>query len=353
MNSIINQEAGGFAPKGKAAAPDIWLAGNILVDIVKNVDCYPEIGMLANITSVKQAVGGCVTNTAIDLASMDPSLKLGAIGRIGQDAYGDYVLDQLQQRRIDVSRVRRSQTAPTSFSDVMSQPSGERTFFHARGANAQFSLEDIDLSDLQGKLFHMGYVMLLDQFDAEDPEYGTVMARLLCQVQKRGIKTSIDAVSDSTADYRKTMLPALRYCDYAIVNEIESCGIWGLSPRNADGSLHEEAIRESMERMAGCGVKDKVIVHCKEAGFCLDVPSGQLTKVSSLRIPKEMIAGSVGAGDAFCAGALYGLHHEYGDEELLLYASAAAACNLFAENSVDGMKSREEIWEMARTWPRK
>ena len=234
----------------------------------------------------------------------------------------------------------------------MSQPSGERTFFHARGANAEFGPTDIDLTGLDTKIFHMGYIMLLDTFDQEDAEYGTVMARLLSQVQAMGIKTSIDAVSDSLGSYQTKIPPALRYSNYAIVNEIESCGIYGLSPRNADGSLSEEAIREAMERMADAGVQDKVVVHCKEAGFCLDVKSGTFTRVNSLKVPKEMIAGSVGAGDAFCAGCLYALSKDYSDEEMLSYASAAAACNLFSENSVDGMKTKDEIWEMARNWER-
>ena len=333
-------------------ASDILLAGNILVDIVKNIDCYPEIGMLASITSVKQAVGGCVTNTAIDLARMDPALKLGAVGKVGQDDYGNYAIEQMNQCGIDTSRVRRSQTTPTSFSDVMSQPSGERTFFHARGANAEFGPGDIDLTTLNSKIFHMGYIMLLDTFDQGDAEYGTVMARFLSQVQKLGIKTSIDAVSDSLGSYQTKIPPALRYSHYAIVNEIESCGIWGLSPRMADGSLSEEAIREAMEKMAAAGVQEKVIVHCKEAGFCLDVKSGTFTRVNSLKVPKKRIAGSVGAGDAFCAGCLYALFQGYGDEDMLAYASAAAACNLFSETSVDGMKTKEEIWEMARSWER-
>ena len=38
----------------------IAVAGNIIVDIVKNVDCYPQLGMLANIRSLAPAIGGCV-----------------------------------------------------------------------------------------------------------------------------------------------------------------------------------------------------------------------------------------------------------------------------------------------------
>lgn len=330
----------------------IVLAGNILTDVVKNVDCYPVIGMLANISAMKRAVGGSVPNTGIDLAKMDGSLPLGVIGRVGDDEYGRYVVKEMQNHGMDTSRVIVSQTAPTSFSDVISLPSGERTFFHQRGANAEFCPEDVDMSSLNCRMLHIGYILLLDCFDHEDPEYGTVMAEFLHSVQERGIKTSVDVVSDSTADYAKKIIPALNYCNYAIMNEIESCSIFGLSPYQEDGTLDVEAIRTTMEKMMACGVKDKVIVHCKEAGFVLDA-SGSFTKLGSLCIPKEEIKGSVGAGDAFCAGCLYGIYHGFTDEEILKFASAAAACNLFAENSVDGMRSKEEIIKIEEKYGRR
>ena len=93
-------------------------------------------------------------------------------------------------------------------------------------------------------------------------------------------------------------------------------------------------------------------MHCKEACFLLDVRSGAFTEVASLKIPAEEIRGSVGAGDAFCAGCLYGLYHHYPDRKLLEFASAAAACNLFAANSVDGMRPRDEILAMMNTYER-
>ena len=79
---------------------------------------------------------------------------------------------------------------------------------------------------------------------------------------------------------------------------------------------------------------------------------GQVTEVPSLRIPKEEIMGSVGAGDAFCAGCLYGIYNGFSDRQTLEFASAAAACNLFAANSVDGMKTKNEILQLAEKYGR-
>ncbi len=330
----------------------IAIAGNIIIDIVKNIDCYPKIGMLSNISAVTRASGGCVCNTAIDLAKIDPSLPVSAVGCVGDDDYGRYMVDQMNSYGIDTGRVRITQDAPTSFSDVMSLPDGERTFFHARGANALFSPTDIDIASLNCQLLHIGYILLLDSFDAPDDTYGTVMARFLKDVQAAGIKTSIDVVSDSSGAFGQKIIPALKYCDYVIINEIECCSIWNLDPRNPDGSLNVSILRDAMERTMAQGVSTKVIVHSKEAGFCLD-KDGTFTAVASLQIPDSDICGSVGAGDAFCAGSLYGIYHGYSDRDTLEFASAAAACNLYAENGTDGMRAKPEILALMRTTPRR
>lgn len=330
----------------------ITIAGNIIVDVVKNIDCYPKIGMLSNIESVSKAVGGCVPNTAINFTKIDNEVPVKVIGKVGNDDYGRYVTGRMNAFGIDTSMVKISSKEPTSFSDVMNLPSGERTFFHARGANAEFSPQDIDLDKLSCDIFHIGYILLLDSFDKEEKEYGTAMAGLLKQVQERGIKTSVDIVSDSSADYQKTIVPALKYCNYAIVNEIESCTTFNLEPRDEDGKLLINNIHLAMSKMAECGVKDKVIVHSKEAGFILDVKSGNFITVPSIDIPKEMIKGKVGAGDSYCAGCLYGLYNGYSDREILEFASAAAICNLFAENSIDGMLKKSEIEKIPEKYGR-
>lgn len=331
----------------------ITVAGNILTDIVKSIDCYPKVGMLATIKDISRAVGGCVPNTAIDLAKIDRSIPISVIGKIGDDEYGRYVLSQLSRYNIDCERISVSPDKPTSFSDVMSMPLGERTFFHARGANAEFSPEDIDIASINSVILHIGYILLLDSFDKEDAEYGTVMARFLHNVQEHGIKTSVDVVSDSNADYKAKILPALKYCNYIILNEVESGMLSDLDPYKPDGKMNIENIKKTMEYMAKCGVQEKVIVHCKKAGFCYDVPTGDFTVVPSVNIPQSEIKGSVGAGDAFCAGSLYGIYSGFDDKHILEFASSAAACNLFSENSVDGMLNKNEIEKISVKYGRK
>lgn len=329
----------------------ITIAGNIVIDIVKNIEVYPSIGMLSDVTDISYSVGGCAPNTSINLAKIDRRIPISVVGKVGTDENGRYVVSQLQKYGIGVGRISYSSQNPTSFTDVMSIPSGERTFFHKRGANAEFAPSDIDISSLNCDIFHIGYILLLDRFDAEDKQYGTAMARVLHDVQKRGIKTSIDVVSDSSGNFEKKVIPALKYCNYVIINEIECCGIWHLDPRTPSGGVNKANIRLAMEKTLAAGVKDRVVVHCKEMSFAMD-SKGNFTEVPSLKVPKEDIKGTVGAGDAFCAGCLYSLYNGYPDRQMLEFASAAAACNLLEANAVDGMKERNEILRLAERYGR-
>lgn len=330
----------------------IAIAVTMLLDLVKDIDTYPTIGMLTNISHVSRAVGGCAPNTAINLTKIDRRIPITVFGKVGTDENGRYIVDQLYRNGINVSKISYSSQESTSFCDVMSIPSGERTFFHQRGANKEFAPADIDISSLNCNLLHIGYILLLDQFDAEDKTYGTVMARFLHDVQKKGIKTSIDLVSNSSGSFSKTVIPALKYCNYVIINEIECCSVWNLNARTASGAIDYQNIQLAMKKTIEAGVRDRVIVHAKEACFIMDCKENFL-KIPSLNIPKEEIKGTVGAGDAFCAGCLYGIYHNYNDKQILEFASAAAACNLFAANSVDGMKPRNEIMKMVDQYGRR
>ncbi len=328
----------------------IAIAGNILVDSVKEIDRYPDKGMLANIMEVSRSVGGCVPNTAINLAKMKSDIPIRAIGKAGADEPGRFVVEQLQAEGIDTRNVVLSEKEATSFSDAMTvQKTGERTFFHYRGANRTFGPGDIDLDKLDCKILHIGYILLLDSFDAEEEEYGTVMARFLHDVQERGIQTSIDVVSDSSGEFARKVTPALRYCDYAIMNEIEGCAVSGLAPRDQSGKLIVENIRKTLEQFLEIGVRRRAVIHCPEAGFCMDSETG-FCVVPSYQLPEGYIKGSVGAGDAFCAGCLHEIYLGSTAEEMLEYAAAAAAANLSRADAVSGMRGAGELRKMAADW---
>ena len=321
----------------------IAVAGNILTDNVKMVESYPEKGMLATILTESLAVGGCVPNTGIDLKRLDKNLTVKAFGRVGNDDKGRYVLGRMKEEGLDIDEVKVCDSAPTSYSDVITvKTTGERTFFHNRGANALFNLSDVNISAINQKIFHMGYLMLLDSFDKLSSDGSTSMGVLLKSVREKGVKTSIDIVSESSGNFIKVARAALPFCDYVIINEIEAGAIAGINVRNGDGSLSDDNVKSAMYAIAEAGVNEKVVVHCPEKGFSLD-KSGKFTTSLSRKLKKGFIKGSVGAGDAFCAGSLYALYKGYSDEKMLDFANLVAVNCLAAPDSVSGVVAIEKL----------
>ena len=302
------------------------VAGNSLTDVIKRIEQYPEKGMLAKITEVVPGVGGCVPNTAISLKTLAPrELDVSALSRIGKDENGEFILKTLSRHGVRTDKMRIDPVLPTSFTDVMTLPNGERTFFCAAAANAAFGEEDIAADALECDLFHIGYLLLLEKLDAPDEEYGTKMARLLHGIRERGIRTSVDCVSAEGSRFSEVVRPALPYCDYIVVNEIEAGNIAGMPLRGGNGIIREN-FRAACEELFRAGVQTAVAIHCPGFG-CLMNAAGEYTEVPSLELPKGYIAGAVGAGDAFCAGMLYSFLEGMSAEEGLRLASCAAARN--------------------------
>ena len=322
----------------------IVFCGNIIVDQVKMITRWPDRGMLVPITSVRSAVGGSVSNTAVDLKTLDPSVSVKALGKVGADGTGDFAVRFLESKGVDCSGVMRCAERPTSFTDVMTvEGSGERTFFNLHGADSALVPDDVDVSALDCGIFHFGYLLLLDGMDAPDDEYGTKAARLLARVQAAGIKTSVDIVSEQSDRFARIVRPALRYCDYCIINEIEGSLATG---RRADD------LKGICEGLFELGVKERAVVHCPDVGVTMG-RDGDFTRVGSLQLPDGWIKGSVGAGDAFCAGALYALLKGLDPETLLRLGSCAAAMNLAVPDAVSGARSYAETMALDARFKRK
>lgn len=327
----------------------VAVAGNIILDVMKRIESFPEIGMLVNIAKTSYAVGGCVPNTAIDLKRLCPEYEVSAYGKVGNDDYAQYIKDALEKESVNVSNVKAG-ALPTSYTDVMTLPSGERTFFHFKGANTEFTAADAKAE--KADLFHLGYLLLLDALDQKDPEYGTRAARLLAETQARGIETSIDLVSAQTADFIAVAKPALRYCDYAVMNEVEGGMITGIAPRDEKGAPSLANLRKILENLMGTGIKRSAVLHCPELSCALDA-AGNFACLPSLDLPKGYIVGTVGAGDAFCAGMLYSFCERLPLSEGMRIASCAAACNLSAIDSVSGAKNLEESLRLEKQYGRR
>ncbi len=325
-------------------------AGNWVFDNIKILDFLPEKGMLGSILEEAYNGGGAPFNVLNDLAKMQVNFPLYGAGLIGDDYKGDFILDTLKKNNINIDYLAKTKKAPTSYTDVMTERgTGDRTFFHCRGANALLDTSDIEIIDLPTKIFHLGYLLLLDKLDQPDPEFGVVSAKVLNHLQKKGYKTSVDVVSESGDRFQKLVTPALPYIDYLIINEIEAERITGFTIREKTG-INGKNLKKAAEDLLQKGVKEYVVIHFPEGGHTLSKDNDHVF-VPSFLVDEKDIRGSVGAGDAFCAGMLYALHEEMRIEKALQFANASARFNLMSPTSTGGAVSIKEIEQYIQTAP--
>jgi len=328
----------------------IAVGGSVFVDYLKEISYYPVEGMLTPIDAQDMSIGGCVGNTGVSLKRLAPSMSISAIGCVGNDSAGEYVRDTYLKNGLNSAGVRTIDEVPTGFTDVFSNTTSKaRTFFVQLGANRLFDYTHIDYKSLDVRMLHMGYLLLLDKMDSPDEEYGTVMARALHEAQESGIKTSIDVVSEDSDRFKSIVPPALKFCNYAILNEIEAGKTVGVDARDGNDALIWKNLPVICEKMIDMGVSEYAVIHCPETGIIMDYNKNWVG-MRSLNLPDGFIKGSVGAGDAFCAGTLIGIYNGLSPEETLRLAISAAAGCLSNEDGTSGVGVADSMLELHKKY---
>ena len=315
--------------------------GNWIVDAVKIIDVWPQQDTLANISGTAKGSGGSPFNILVDLALLGAAFPLSGSGLVGDDDNGRWILDLCKSHGIDGAHLQMTADAPTSFTDVMTvKDTGRRTFFHARGSNALLDTSHFDFRTTNARIFHLGYLLLLDKLDAHSETHGTVAAEVLAKAQAAGLKTSVDCVSEDSDRFPKIVMPALKYVDYCIMNEFEAGRCTGRRVRKNE-KIDPIQLRGAMQLLIDAGVRERVVVHFPEGGCALG-RDGEWTEHASVKLPPGYVKGAAGAGDAFAAGVLLGWHDGRPMDEQLRYGVCAAAANLSEETCTGGMRPLEE-----------
>lgn len=313
----------------------ITVAGTILVDKINEISSYPKCGELTKIQNLSLAAGGCVPNVAIDLKKIAPEMEVCALGKVGNDSEGKFLIEALTENGIDVSGILIDEIEKTTFTDVMSVSGGQRTFFTYLGADSKFSACDVNFKKTP-KILHLGYFLLLDKIDNGEG------LKILKKAKESGIKTSIDLVSENSDRYN-LVIPCLPYVDYLIINEIEAGKLTSMEPKF-------ENLENIAKKLKTMGVNEKVIIHMPEGSVCYS--NEGFSRLASYLLPKDYIKGTTGAGDAFCAGALIGIYQNKSDLGVMELASACAVAALGSVDATSGLVSAQEIKEFCKQFER-
>jgi sugar/nucleoside kinase (ribokinase family) len=305
----------------------ILAAGNWLIDHVKLIDSWPPQDGLVSITSQTAGNGGGPYNVLKALARMRAAFPLAGLGLVGDDDNGRAIQSDCDAHGIDRTRLHTHPVANTSYTDVMTvSGTGRRTFFHHRGANALLGPEHFDFSGVQARYFYLAYLLLLDALDAPDEHGVPRAAAVLQRARAAGLKTALDCVSENSDRFKSVVLPVLPQADVLFTNDFEAEKLTGCTLGRGD-ALNRNQVEAAGRALLAAGVREWVILHYPE-GACAVGRNGVVCHQGSVRLPPVEVAGTVGAGDAFAAGVLYGLHEHWPIVRGLELGVCAAAASL-------------------------
>ena len=326
----------------------VLAAGDWMIEHTSLIASYPPRGHRADIQRQCSVPAGSSFNILANLARWKASFPLAGAGLLGRDPAGRLILDECKRHKIDARLLASTALAPTACVHAMMEPAaGVRTCFHQRGANALWDGAGLNFTRGKARIFHLGNLLRLDALDAPHAQFGAKSAALLRAARQAGLKTSVAAAGEPGDRVARLLLPALKFADYCILDEIEAGRAAGFQIREADGRINPVSLRHAAGALLQAGVQELVILHFPEGGFIRQRKGGDVWQ-SSLNLPSKQITGAGGARDAFAAAMLLGLHEGWELPRCLLTAVCAAGAALLEPAGSGGVKPLSAALKLSR-----
>ncbi len=288
----------------------------------------PEGGGAVFIEELTLAVSGAAGTAAIAASKM--GLKTLAVGGVGRDLMGDWVIARLKSFGVDVSGMQRIRTSRTSSSIVTTRLDGSRPALHMKGATGDFYVDDCFLATaVDAKVVHLGGVGLMDNMDSGRG------SELLQAAKKNGSITTVDVFAGSKSDL-KTVKRVLPFTDYFMPSIEEAKALTGLTN-----------IKDMAAVFFDLGVACCIFT-LGEAGAYYHSRNGDCFNLPAFDIKVKC---TCGCGDAFNAGMAVASCRGFDPQTAVRFAQATAALNATGLGSQAGVVSFEHTWNFMLQTP--
>ena len=130
--------------------------GELIIDFASD-----GVSELKNTEVFRKKPGGACANVCCQFSKND--LKAVYISKVGNDAFGEFLIETLQNENVDTTFVKKSDDYHTSLAFVSFLENGERqfSFFRKQAADLYFVPSDVEDANIeQGDVFHFGSVAL-------------------------------------------------------------------------------------------------------------------------------------------------------------------------------------------------
>jgi sugar/nucleoside kinase (ribokinase family) len=299
---------------------DCLCTGILFADVACSpIDHVPEAGELVAPERIQLALGGCASNTALDLARL--GLRVGVSGCVGRDVFGEFIIDQLAGGGVDTGGIHRLEGIHTACTMIINVQGQDRRFIASPGANTRFKVEHIPKEWAgRAKVLYIGGYLMLPAL--ETPE----MVELLRDARRGGTSVLLDVVGVADRQSFDRVALMLPETDIFLPNDDEAAALTGLS----------DPLKQA-ERFRDAGAATVVITQGRKGSLLV----GDGLRLRAGVYPSKFVSGT-GSGDAFDAGYIAGLLAGEDPAGCLRWGSALGASCVQSIGATESVFNRQQ-----------
>ncbi len=295
---------------------DILVAGEINPDLILRGDVNPEFNQVEKlIDTAALTVGSSSAIFACGAARL--GLKVAFIGVCGDDVFGRFMLDEMQKRNVDVSNVIVRPGGQTGLSVILNREEDRAILTHL-GLIADLQASDIP-DDLLRRSRHVHVASYFLQTKLQ-PDLPVLFQR----AHSLGLTTSLDTNYDPSEKWAG-FDELLSATDVFLPNKTEALSITKLTD-----------VKSAARQLAN---KSKLAAVKLGADGALACSQNNLTQSSSIPVN---VVDTVGAGDTFDSGFMYGYLNNWPIEKTLKLACVCGAMSTQKAGGTEGQPTLEE-----------
>ena len=294
--------------------PDILVVGSLNADLVVRAPRFPQPGETISGEDLQVIPGGKGANQAVAAARQETNVSM--LGRVGEDNFGAFLLENLKSNRVDSQLIQRDD-ASTGTAIIVVDANGQNSIVLSAGANGKVTDADVNSASFSD------FSLLLLQLEIPTPTVLSAARR----AHESGLRVILNP-----APANKLSNELISLADYLIPNETELSLLTGL-PVN-DMNSTEWAARALLE----IGAKN-VIVTMGSNG-ALIVTNSQVTHIETYTVN---VVDTTAAGDAFIGGFAAAFLRDKSLEEAVRYGCACGALATTKFGAQPSLPRKEEV----------
>jgi len=298
---------------------DVLTFGDLCVDlIVTGGDVVPEFGQKEKVVEdYSLEMGGSCGIFACQAAKLGLATRI--VGRVGADSFGDLVRSTLEEAGVDTRYVKTDSRLKTGMTIALNK-GDDRAMLTYNGTIDAVGIEDVGDDMLRGvRHLHIGSFFLMKKIQ---PHYPAIVRKL----KEYGASISLDTNWDPEENWDGGIWEILPYIDILLPNENELLAI-----------AKETCVEKAVAKLTKI-VPILVVKRGKEGAEAY-----VFSKVYTAPAIHGPVKDTVGAGDSFDGGFLYGYLTGRSIEECLRMGCICGSLNTRASGGTRGQPRLGEL----------